>query len=220
MTIQAENKQALSFHFRGLLHLHDWLIAPDAQFDSTPVFLQPLFFCLTVSSLRAFAINLSIFCWSAICCCWSPLAGCVCRHLSSLHVDPGVCRLVRWLSRAQQTSHFFMICFLSLRICYTHWMSTHIEKFSDVLHEVKYMYIYAFGKWYSKRVVTRIYDLQATCISFRVYIWSVCALLPCSTVCATEMQVFLVHALVLYSAFSFRGGWYDKCFSGYFSFFF
>jgi len=74
---------------------------------------------------RLFAITISIFCWSAV--CWSPLAGCVCRHLSSLHVDPGVCRLVRWLSRAQQTSQFFIVRFIFKNLLhelnvYTYWI--------------------------------------------------------------------------------------------------
>jgi len=34
----------------------------------------------------------------------------------------------------------------------------------------------------------------------------------CYALCATGMQVFLVHALFCPVFFSFRGGWYDKCF--------
>lgn len=63
--------------------------------------------------------------------------------------------------------NFFIVCFLSLRICCIHWMLlNHLVIYCMKWSTCTFMHL---ASDIVQSELSRIYDLQATCISFKVY---------------------------------------------------
>lgn len=91
-------------------------------------------------------------------------AGSVSRHLPSLHVDPSICRLVRWLSHVWLSSSLPDFCHLPGRTsggsADASALHPHISSVSDLWYLQKWISLYHF--WINKRVSPDDYPAVGT----------------------------------------------------------